>query len=790
MKVSLNWLKEYLNLDNLTSKDLYDAISLHINEIETMTVKSTATNLQVGLVKEKVAHPDSDHLNICQVELKDGLTQIVCGAPNVDVNQKVIVALPGAVLPGDFKIKPSKVRGVESFGMICSLQELGFADSVVEEKYRNGIYVLPDDAVVGSDAAKYLELDDEIIDIEVTSNRSDILSIEGVAYDLGAYLAQKPKVVEPLVREARMVNPIQTKIETEDCYEFQTRYIQDVKIGESPMWLKLRLMASGIRPINNVVDVTNYVLIALGQPLHAYDHDLLGNNIVVRNALDGEKFVTLDEVERTLKATDIVITDGNKPMCLGGVMGGLESEVRPTTTNIVLEAAMFNPLAVRKTSSRLGLKSESSMRFERKVDQVRIARALDYAAMLINEIAGGTVIGSRNVTVTKPYVEKHVLITAAKVNSVLGTNLADEKVEEIFSNLCYEYKKNGLEYDICLPHRRMDLEESCQDIIEDVARMIGYDAIPTTIANVSSAGGLNYRQKLEKKIKQTLASLGLNETISYSLVAEADLNTYSLEVGTPVKVLMPLTSDRAVMRQSVLNGVMDAVNYNKARQMPNLAFFEIGKRYSVEKEELMLAGALTGLFMTNPWQGINQKVDFYLVKGLLEELFRRLGFELNFKANKEIKNTYHPGRAADIYIGETKIGFLASLHPEFAKKNDFNETYAFEINLEEVFNITKKFKYEPIPKFPSIERDLAIVVKDDITADQILDVVKMTARKYLTDIRIFDIYKGEGIAEDEKSIAFKMTFVDKNKTLGSEDIDKVIHSILNRLDFYYKARLR
>lgn len=790
MKVSLNWLKTFLDLDNISNEELYQAIGLHISEIETMNPLSTANNLMVGYVKEKVAHPNSDHLNICQVELKDGVSQIVCGAPNVEVGQKVIVALPGAILPGDFKIKPAKVRGVESNGMICSLQELGFAESVVEEKYRHGIYVLPADAPVGEDAIKYLGLADTIIDLELTSNRSDLLSMEGVAYDLGAYLGQKPQIIKPLCKEVRMQNPLKIDIVTADCYEFQARYIKNVTIKESPLWLKMRLMASGIRPINNVVDVTNYVLIALGQPLHAYDYEFMGDHILIRNANEGEKFTTLDGIERTLTNSDIVVANPNKAMCLGGVMGGLESEVTANTKDIVLEAAMFSPLAIRKTSSRLGLKSESSMRFERKIDQKRIGRALDYAAMLIAELAEATIVGQPVVTVKTPYVEKNVAITTAKINGVLGTNLSNEDIKTLFDNLNYDYELVNDTFKITLPSRRMDLEESVQDIIEDVARMIGYDKIPTTTAEVSSAGGLTLRQKKIRRVRQTLAALGLNETVTYSLVAEKDLNLYTLETGTPIKVLMPLTSDRAVMRQSVLNGVMDVVSYNKARQMPNVALFEIAKRYSMEKEELMLSGAFTGVFANNLWQGYNQKVDFFLVKGILEELARRLDLTFNFVAYSDIKDTYHPGRAAKIFVADKYVGFLAELHPEFAKKNDLNSTYVFELNLDTILELDCKFNYEPIPKFPSIERDLAVVVKDNVTAKEVLDVVKMTAKKYLTDVKVFDVYKGEGIAADEKSLAFKMTFVDSTKTLDSSDIDKVINSILNRLDYYFKARLR
>ena len=393
MKVSKNWLKEYLNLDGITDEELFDKINAHVCEIESYQSLVKASSLSIGYVHECVMHPDSDHLHICQVEVSEGnIQQIVCGAPNVAAGKKVIVANVGAVLPGDFKIKASKIRGVESNGMLCSLQELGIEEKYIDEAFKNWIQLLGEDAPIGGDPLSYLGLDDIVIDLDLTSNRSDLLSIEGVAFDLGAALNQQVITILPELEESQKQNPVQVKIETNGCYKYLARTIENVTIADSPQWLKARLIASGIRPINNVVDVTNYVLLELGQPLHAFDKDHLGDYILIRDAIDGEKLTTLDGIERTLLNTDIVIANQNEALCLGGVMGGLTSEVEPNTKNIVLEAAYFDPLRVRKTSSRLGLKSESSMRFERKVDYERVDRALDYAAQLIAELAGGIVL--------------------------------------------------------------------------------------------------------------------------------------------------------------------------------------------------------------------------------------------------------------------------------------------------------------------------------------------------------------------------------------------------------------
>lgn len=789
MKVSLNWLKDYLNLDNISKEELYNAISLHVCEIETMKPLCEVNNLVVGEVLTCVDHPDSDHLHVCEVNLGDKVSTIVCGAPNVAAKQKVIVALPGAKLPGG-TIKSSKVRGVLSDGMICSLSELGIEDRLVDEKYKNGIYVLPEDTEVGIDAVKYLGLDDEVIDLELTSNRSDLLSVEGIAYDLAATLGIDINVPKYLVKETRMLNPLKVEIESDLCYEYGARLIKGITIKESPMWLKMRLIAAGVRPINNVVDITNYVMLALGEPMHAYDHNFVGDHIVVKEAKDVKEFITLDNINRKLEADDLLITDGKKPIGLAGIMGGLNSEVLPTTTEIVLEAAMFDPMAIRKTSGRLGLKSEASTRFERIACQERIKQALDMASHLICQLAGGIVVGNMVDIVRIPYEKKYVDLTLNKVNNLLGTALTAKELETIFNNLRYNYEINDNIYHIEIPSRRMDLENFYADICEDVARMIGYDKIPTTTSLINSLGHLTKEQQITRNIREVLALSGLNEVVTYSLVSEDNLNLYNLKEEDPIKLLMPLTSDRAYMRLSLLNGIMEVINYNLARQMTDISIFEIGKRYNIHNEELMLAGGLTGNFSNNLWQGQNIKVDFYLVKGILDNLANKLNVKFDYVPYEKIKETYHPGRQAKILVENEEVGFIASIHPEFRLKHDLKDTYVFEISLDKLFKHVNNIKYETTSKYPSIERDLAIIIDDKVSADEVLKVVKMVAKKYLVSINIFDLYKDKSLGENKKSLAFKMVFVDKEKTLDSKDVDKVINSILNRLDYYFKAELR
>lgn len=791
MIVTKSWLSEYLDLADYTDKELYDIFTSHINEVETMKKMIEADLLTVGYIHECQMHPDSDHLHICQVEVRKGeILQIVCGAPNARKGIKVIVANIGAVLPGNFKIKKSTIRGVESNGMLCSLQELGIEEKYVPEAYKNGIYEITSDVEVGTNALDYLCLNnDTVFDLELTSNRSDLLSIEGIVYDLAAAINQKPKFKEFKLEEVNKENPVNVKIESNKCHKYLARYIEGVEIKDSPMWLKARLVESGIRPISNVVDITNLVLLELGQPLHSFDADKLGNNILVRNANENEVLKTLDDIERKLTKDDLVITDGKNAVCLAGVMGGISTEVTNETKNIILEAAVFDPLTVRKTSARLGLKSESSMRFERKVDYNRVERALDYAAYLISTLANGKVYKGVKEAKTLDYEKKYVDITTSKINSVLGTNLTDEYINDLFNRLAYTFTKNDSNYHIELPSRRMDLEPSVQDIIEDVARMYGYENIPTTLAKTDSKGGLNYSQRRVRNLRCMLADMGLKEVVSYSLVSEKELGYYVREINNPVKVLMPLTEDRAVMRQSLLNGLVDAVKYNKARKNENLALFEIGKVYSMDNEELHLAIALNGLYSSHLWNGEKQVSSFYLLKGILDTIASRFNFKINYQASS-LNPTFHPGRFADITHNNEVIGFIGELHPKFAKDNDVLNTIVLEISLKGFTKEQGKFKYHSLNKFPTIERDLAIVVDRAILSSDLERSIKKGASNHLTSIELFDVYEGENLGDNLKSLAFRLKFEDYSKTLEAKEVDQEIENILNKLKKDYNARLR
>ncbi|HRF71027.1 MAG TPA: phenylalanine--tRNA ligase subunit beta, partial [Candidatus Pelethenecus sp.] len=492
---------------------------------------------------------------------------------------------------------------------------------------------------------------------------------------------------------------------------------------------------------------------------------------------------------RILDSNDIVITNGKEAVCVAGVMGGLTTEVENDTKNIILESAYFDPLAIRRTSTKLGLKSESSTRFERKVDYERVERALDYAAQLMQELCDAKIYDGVAQAIRVEVEPKEVTVSTNKINSILGTNLDHAKIEDVFNRLQYNYSENEGAYTIVIPSRRMDLEASVQDIAEDVARIYGYENIPTTLAATRDKGALTYEQKRIRSIRQILAFMGLNEIVSYSLIAKKDLDLYTITSQEPVEVMMPMTEDRAVMRQSLLNGVLDAVQYNRARKLEDLQFFEIGKVYSKEKEELKLAIALSGVYSSHLWKGMKQEASFYLLKGVLESLFDKLNLSLQFTPYSNLTN-FHPGRCAAILYKDKMIGVFGQLHPRFSKEMNLGTTVALEISLEEIVKEESSFTYVPVNKFPTIVRDLAIVCDKEIPADEITKLIKQTGKKILSKVELFDVYTGENVRENEKSLAFKLTFEDASKTLETQEVDKIVKSILNRLDYVFKARLR
>ena len=798
MKASLNWLKTLVCLDEYSLDDLDKILSFNIVEVEEIKKLVDANNLVVGHVLECENHPDSDHLHVCQIDLGDKVEQIVCGAPNMEKGKKVIVSKVGAVLPGNFKIKPSKIRGVESNGMCCSLEELGFDEKYIPERFKNGIYLLDDDAKAGDDPLKYLHLDDVMIDLSLTPNRADLLSHLGIAYDLAAVLKKRINYKMPVVHEINKENPVKVSVETPKCDFYSCRYVENVHIMESPTWLKARLITCGIRPINNVVDITNYVMLELGQPLHAFDAKKLGNKIVVRNAKKLEHMNTLDEQERVLDENDCVITDGEKIVAVAGVMGGLESSINDDTTDVIIESAYFDSLSIRKTSQKLQLRSDSSMRFERKIDPARVEIALDRACELLESLAEGRVYKNISKAGKLDTADKKIEVSVKRINSLLGTNISEEEIKDIFDRLGFRSEGQEL-LNVFVPTRRIDIE-NYQDLVEEVARIYGYNNIPSSIPPANVGGFLSDKQKMMRNIRQVIEGLGNKEVVTYTLVSKEKVAEFNNLLGEPIYLQMPMSDDRSTVRESQLNGIIDVLSYNKARQFEDISIYEMGRvYYDDDKESTLLSGALTGMHSKSIWQGKKDKVDFYFAKGMLEVLFKRLDLNVTFALGENIPNAFHPGRTADIIyenqklgIKPTKIGILGNLHPKMLKKYDLNDTICYEINLDLILNNidTSVTRFKPIPKYPSVSRDIAIVIDKNITANDIISLVKQTGKKTLVEAKIFDVYEGEHVDPKMKSIAISLTFQDSLKTLEAIEVDKKVKSIVDRLKIVYNASLR
>jgi len=803
MFVSYKWLSEYIDLSDISAEELADKITKSGIEVESVEVlNKEIINVVIGHVLEREQHPNADKLSKCLVDIgEEEPVQIICGAPNVDKGQKVAVAKVGAVLPGNFKIKKAKLRGEVSHGMICSLQELGIEGKLVPKEYADGIFVFPSDAKVGRDAIEQLNLDDKVLELGLTPNRSDCLSMLGVAYEVAAILNKEVKLPEMNLKtsDEKASEYISVKVEAiEDNPLYAARVIKNVNITPSPLWLQTRLMAAGIRPHNNVVDITNFVLLEYGQPLHAFDYDRLqSKEILVRRANDGEIIVTLDDQKRELTSDHLVITNGKEPVALAGVMGGANSEVHEGTTTVLLESAYFDGKRIRKASKDHGLRSEASVRFEKGIDPNRVKQALDRAAQLIEELAGGEVLEGV-VEVNELKAEpKTVTISQEKINRVLGTNIEINQIKEIFTRLQFEaVEENGL-FTVTIPTRRQDISIE-EDLVEEVARLYGYDHIPSTLPIApQTPGRLTAYQEKRRKVRQYLEGSGLYQAITYSLTSEKKAAQFAIENSPLTRLALPMSEDRSVLRLSLIPHLIEVLKYNNARQIDNLAVYEIGSVFisqnenekPMEKERL--AGALNGMWVEHLWQGEKKKVDFFVVKGILEGLFDLLGLsnEILFKQAK--RDGMHPGRTAEIYLQDELIGYVGQLHPTVQKENDLSETYVFELSLVDLLNQEiADVVYKQIPRYPSITRDIALVVDKDVTASLLKQAIVEAGGALLKEVSLFDVYEGEHLESGKKSVAFSLRYFDPERTLTDEEVTKAHENVIEKVGTLFGATLR
>lgn len=780
MKIATNLLKNFINP---VPENLYELTNQYITEVESYQKWITATGIVTGKVLTCEDHENSDHLHVTTVDLGNGLIeQIVCGAKNVAQGQYVIVATPGAILPGNFEIKRSKIRGVESNGMICSLRELGLEDKYIADQFKDGIYHFSHEVPLGVDPRPYIGLDQDTIELSLTPNRSDLLSVLGFAHDLGAVLEHKVSFEEKPVVESNELNPVVVKLDTEDCTKYYARHVSHVVVTESPEWLRGILIASGIRPINNVVDVTNYVLLELGTPLHAFDATKLRTNkIVVRNAKEGEEIVTLDDVKRTLTKDDILITNGEVPICLAGVMGLANTAVDFNTTEVIFEAASFDKNKIRQTSKRLDLRSDSSLRFERGIDETRLRLAINRAAQLLQEISGATV--SKEITFVGSAFNRptRIELKLDKVNKTLGLSLTQTELYGLLKRLNIMHVSNDV---YLVPTYRDDLKIAA-DLIEEVARIYGYNNIPTTMPTQTGQGRYTFKQKNIIELRKQLRALGFNEVINYSLVKEETVNLFSLKSSDVIKLLHPMSDDRKVMRHSLINGLLENVIYHESRQFENLKFFEIGRKYFHNEEPTYLGMILTGEFIEKNFQKKSLGSDFFLLKGIVEKLFNYYEITPSFEKTSDIEG-FHPGIQAKITYQKQTLGYIGKVHPKLE-----NEAVAVEFNLDLLFKLVEKQQnFKTISKYPAITRDIAFVVDKTIETSKIEALIVQTAKKFLTEIKLFDVYMDEKIGLDKKSLAYTMTFNSVEKTLETQDIDKIVKSIFNRLQFEFKAEIR
>ena len=778
MKLSTNFLKDYVDID-VDVKTLAEDMTNVGNEYDSAENLLNATNLIIGEVLECEMHPDSDHLHVCKVNVGKEILQIVCGAPNVRKGLKVIVALPGAKLPGG-EIKKGVIRGVESNGMLCSIAELGLESKFLSKEDKEGIHELPIEANVGEDPIKFMEMDDAVIDFELTANRGDLLSVLGMAHEVAAIYDKKVKDIDLTHKEnsENINDSFKVVRNTENCSIFLAKKVKNVTIKESPTFIKNRLIASGIRPINNVVDISNYVMIETGQPLHYYDADTLDGMLEVRMAKENEKLTTLDEVERTLSKDDIVISDGKKAIGLAGVMGGLETEITEKTKNIIIEAAIFDSVKIRKTSKNI-LRSEASMRFEKGLDPNRTYMAIERSCNLLEKYADAEIVGGLVEESDVSLEGTKIDITCNDINKVLGTNIPKVAVLDVFRRLGFEYKENNEKITVLVPKRRLDIGIK-EDLIEEVGRIYGVNNIEGKIPELPIKSG-SY-DKVTRQIRNKMVDLGLNETLSYILVNDKEAKDFTKDDTEIIPLLDPMTEERNTLRHSILPSLYKIYEYNKAHYNKNVSIFEIGKTFYKKQdeygEEKEIACLMTGDF----YLGVNKKqVDFYVIKGITEELLDYLGYanRYSFVVNDSIPGTFHPGKSAAISVNNDVVGFIGRVHPNKAKE----EIYVMEINLDKLLSKkVGKMKYKEVSKFPSVKKDLAVVVDKNITAGEIATFIKKASGSLLVSSDVFDVYTGSGLEENKKSIAFSLEFGATDRTLTDEEISRVLDKIIINLE--------
>ena len=794
MLVPVKWLRDYVNIDKDT-QEFADMMTMTGSKVEKVEFYGKETNgVEVCKILEIEQHPDADRLKVTKVEVANGeILQIVTNATNIKVGDYVPVARIGAVLPGDFKIKKGKLRGVLSEGMFCGAEELTIPSAFVEDHKKDGIYILDhqDSFELGMDVRDVLGINDALIEFEITSNRPDCRSIIGIAREAAVTLGKELKYPEIKVQACDEEMSFEIDIQTDLCKRYCGRVVKDVKVGPSPYWMQRKLIEAGMRPISNIVDITNYVMLELGQPLHAFDlDDIKYNKMTVKLASEGEKFTTLDGVERTLTSDMLVIGNQDKTLDLAGIMGGENSEIKDTTTSIFIEGASFAKENIRATSKKLGLRTEASSRFEKGIDINLAEEAVNRACQLIEELGCGTVLnGMLDYYPQKEEVQK-VTVNPVRINKLLGVNVPMDQFINILESL--EFKCNLVSSEVLeleVPTFRLDITEDA-DILEEIARIYGYDNIPSaSLEGNATAGVKTDKQKFIDNVKSNSIACGLNEILTYSFVSPRGVDKINLpaddEKRNFVKIMNPLGEETSVMRTTLIPNMLDVISTNISHKVEEVSAFECGNTF-IPQEGLPIE---TKKYCVGMY---GKEVDFFVLKGVIESVLNNVGLK-GYEIEPETTNlTFHPGRCAKIVYNNIYIGTFGELHPDVIENYNLGQrVYVAEIDIDTVFenlNLTKS--YNPLPKYPSTSRDIALIVKDEVFVKQIEDIIKANGEDILESYQLFDVYKGAQIEEGHKSIAYSITYRSKEKTLTDEDVAKVHDKIVSELSEKLNANLR
>ncbi len=810
MQVSIKWLKDYIDFTE-TPEQLADKLTMAGIPVENVVDPGEGLEKVVtGRIEKLEPHQNSDHLQICTMNV--GLAEniiIVTGAQNVAEGQVVPVAMVGAHLPNGMKISKGKLRGVASSGMLCSAQELKLDLEKLPEEQKTGIFILPSDTPVGIPAKDVLGLNDVVLEFELTANRADCFSVFGLVREIAAITGNKPHFPEIKVNEddnTKLNDIFSVEIADPDlCSRFSTRMLKNVKIGPSPEWMQQRLEGAGIRSINNVVDVTNFVMIELGHPMHAYDYDkITGKKLIARRAIEGEELHTLDDTSRKAKGEMLVIADSEKAAGLAGIMGGFETEITDTTTTVVLESADFYGPCIRRTARACGLSSEASGRFERGVDSETTIKALDRAAQLLQEMGACTVCEGIVDVYPNPKQANYVTFTPEQINNHLGTNIAKDVMLNIITSVGFDVTKDeNDEITVKVPSWRNDV--TCMaDISEEIARLHGFDKIKSTLPNgVSMQGTQSAKQTFIDKVKASLSSQGLYETISFALTNEETFNKLNIPQDSPLRkavpIMNPLSDEYPLVRTTLLSSIFDNLARNLARKNDDVALFEVGSVFfpkalpvtELPDEVVKIAGAITGRRNAQGWNQTNDMVDFYDAKGIIEELFANLRVT-RYTVEAGTHYAMHPGKTALFKKGRDVIATVGEVHPAVLSAYGITKpVYIFELDATTVMKyMAKDLKYKALPKYPATSRDLAMLVDVDVNAADIEKAMTKAAGQNLTQITLFDVYTGKQVEEGKKSLAFSLTFQSNDKTLTDAEIDPAIEKIVAKLQKDFNANLR